>query len=280
MPASPTDQKGGIKLPRPKNNKLSTKEKPFDFILIVCVLVMLSLGIIMVLSASSPSSLAEGSNGYSYAIRQGAFGILGLVLMYIISKIDYRIYKKFYKIAYWVSIVLLLAVLIPGLRWEAGGAARWIYIAPLRTTVQPSEFAKIALVLFFATYLTDNREKLGEKWEGFFRPLLYLAPIILILLGVQSHLSASILIIAVIAIMMIMAGSKIRYFLTYGTVGIAAAGGVMYFMAKVLEKGTYRIARLTSFLDPWADPTGSGYQVIQGLYAIGSRRAFWSGAWE
>lgn len=268
-------------MPKPKNNKLNTKEKPFDFILIVCVLVMLSLGIIMVLSASSPSSLAEGNNGYSYAIRQGMFAIIGLFAMYVISKIDYRIYKNFYKLAYGLSIVLLLAVLIPGLRWEAGGAARWIYIAPLRTTFQPSEFVKVALVLFFATYLTDNREKLGERWEGFLRPLiLYLGPIVLILLGVQSHLSASILIIAVVSIMMIMAGSKIRYFLTYGTVGVALAGGIMYFVATVLGKGLYRIKRLTSFLDPWADPTGTGYQVIQGLYAIGSRRTFWSRTWK
>jgi len=82
------------------------------------------------------------------------------------------------------------------------------------------EIAKIALVIFFASYLTDNRDKLGNLWEGFFRPLiLWLAPIILILIIVQSHLSASILIIGVVSIMMIMAGSKLRYFLTFGTIG-------------------------------------------------------------
>ena len=148
-------------------------------------------------------------------------------------------------------------------------------------TFQPSEFAKVALVVFFATYLTDNRDKLGESWEGFFRPLLlYLGPIILILLVFQSHLSASILIIAVVSIMMIMAGTKIRYFLTYGAIGAAGGVGVLYFMAKVLEKGVYRIARLTSFLDPWADASNSGYQVVQGLYAIGSRRTFWCRTWK
>lgn len=198
------------------------------------------------------------------------------MLMYIISKIDYRIYKRFDKLAYVVSIIILLAVLVPGLKWTAGGASRWIYIKPLRTTIQPSEIAKIALVVFFASYLTDNREKIGEKWEGFLRPIiLYLGPVILILIGVQSHLSASILIIAVVCIMMIMAGSKIRYFVTYGTIrSNSVEYGVLYYMAEVLEKGVYRIKRLTSFLDPWADATDTGWQVIQGLYAIGSRTDF------
>ena len=200
--------------------------------------------------------------------------------MYVLSKIDYKIYKKFDMFAYVISIILLLAVLVPGIRWEGGGAARWIYIAPLRMTFQPSEIAKVALVVFFASYLTNNREKIGERWEGFFKPILWLAPVILILLICQSHLSASVLIIGVVAIMMIMAGSKLRYFFTYGTMGAAAGVGVLVFAAKVLRKGTYRLGRLTSFLNPWNDATGTGWQVIQGLYAIGSRRAFWSWAWK
>ena len=137
--------------------------------------------------------------------------------MYFISKIDYRIYKKFDKIAYAISALLLLAVLIPGIRWEGGGAARWLYIRPLGMTFQPSEIAKVALVIFFASYLTDHRENLGKMWEGFFKPLLWLAVIIGILVVFQSHLSASILIIAVVSIMMLMAGSKLRYFLIYGS---------------------------------------------------------------
>ncbi len=137
--------------------------------------------------------------------------------MYIISKIDYRIYKRYDKLAYGVTIILLLAVLIPGVGHSSGGATRWIYLAPLHTTFQPSEIAKIALVIFFASYLTDNRDKLEDKKVGFWEPLIkYLAPVILILFVVQSHLSASILIILVIATMMMMAGSKIRYFLLYG----------------------------------------------------------------
>lgn len=141
--------------------------------------------------------------------------------MHIISKIDYKIYKKFDKIAYGLSIILLLAVLVPGLGKVGGGANRWIIIKPLgNLSIQPSEIAKVALVIFFASYLTDNREKLTERKEGFFKPLfLYLAPVVGILLAFQSHLSASVLIIAVVSVMMIMAGSRIRYFLAYGGLG-------------------------------------------------------------
>lgn len=195
--------------------------------------------------------------------------------MYIISKIDYRRYKTLDKIAYAITVLLLFAVLIPGVGYSAGGATRWINIKAIRLNFQPSEIAKIALVIFFASYLSDNRDKIGERWEGFLRPLiLYLAPIILILIVVQSHLSASILIILVVAIMMIMAGSKLRYFFTYGTIGVAGAAGAMLFAATVLKKGTFRLNRIISFLDPWADASDTGYQVIQGLYAIGSRTVF------
>ncbi|MCI8621618.1 MAG: FtsW/RodA/SpoVE family cell cycle protein [Clostridia bacterium] len=193
--------------------------------------------------------------------------------MFFLSTIDYKKYKMFDKIGYAVTILLLLAVLIPGVGLESGGATRWIVIGSFN--FQPSEIAKIALVIFFASYLTDNREKLEERWEGFLRPLvLYLMPIIAILFLVQSHLSASVLIIAVISIMMIMAGCKLRYFFTYGSAGLAGAVGIMYFMATVLGKGGFRLGRIVSFLDPWADASGTGYQVVQGLYAIGSRADF------
>lgn len=95
-------------------DKTNIRRKPFDFILVITVLVMLALGIVMVLSASAPSALAEGESSYKYVRTQGLAAFGGVILMYIISKIDYRIYKKFDKLAYGVSFLLLLAVLIPG----------------------------------------------------------------------------------------------------------------------------------------------------------------------
>ena len=193
----------------------------------------------------------------------------------IISKIDYKIYRKFDKVAYFGSIMLLAAVAIPGLGWSSGGATRWINLK--FTTFQPSEVTKIALIVFFATYLTNNREKLGKLWEGFFKPFLFLAPIIAILILVQSHLSATILIVLIVSIMMIMAGSKLKQFIIFGGAGAIGGGGLLYILAKYFEIGKYRIARLTAFMDPWSDPTGSGWQIIQSLYAIGSGGLFGAG---
>lgn len=198
-----------------KNHK--TKEKPVDFILVVTVLIMLSLGIVMVLSASSPSALAESGKSYTYVKTQGASAILGLILMYFISKIDYKKYKNLDKVAYIVSVLILAAVLVPGLGKASKGALRWIDLK--FTTFQPSEAAKIGLVVFYAAYLVKHRDKLNTFLDGFVKPLLFLVPVVAILLFIQSHLSATILIVLIVAIMMIMAGSKLRYFITFGGLG-------------------------------------------------------------
>ena len=156
--------------------------------------------------------------------------------MYILSKVDYRKYKHLDKLAYGVSILLLLAVLIPNVGVEHGGARRWIEVPGIN--FQPSEVAKIALVVFFASYLSDNRDKLEDRKEGFFKPILmFLAPVILILVVIQSHLSASILIIAVVCIMMLMAGVKLRYFLTYGSLRSSRGSRSYVFCCESVWKG-------------------------------------------
>lgn len=248
-------------------------DKPFDFVLFIVVMLLLALGLIMVLSASSPSSLAEtGDDSYVYFKKQGGFAILGIVAMMVISKIDYRFYKKISKNAYIIGIVLLLLVLVPKVGKEVNGATRWVKILGIQ--FQPSELMKIACIIFFASYLTDNRKELQGFWDGFVKPFCILAPVILILLLVQDHLSASIIIILVVSIMMIMAGSRIRYFMTAGVAGAAAGGLGLYLMAKFTEKGAFRLERIVSFLDPWADAKDSGWQIIQSLYAIGSGGLF------
>lgn len=258
-----------------KNSKFATRQ--FDFILLIAVIILLALGLIMVLSASSPSALATGDDSYFYFRRQGLFAIAGIIAMLFISKIDYRKYKKFGKLAYVGSIILLLMVLIPHIGVEAGGAKRWI---KLGIQFQPSEIAKIGLIVFYAVYLSNHIKEIGEFKKGFIKPLLILVPIILILVLVQDHLSATIIIIMVIAIMMLTAGSKLRYFLTFGTLGAAGGGIGLYLLAKFTEKGAFRIARITSFLNPWADKQGDGWQIIQSLYAIGSGGLFGVGLGE
>ena len=226
----------------------------------------------MVLSASAPSSLSTNGNSYTYVIKQLAFAIIGIILMFIISRFDYRIYKKFYKIAYIISIAALISVIIPGIGVEVKGAKRWINLG--FGNFQPSEIAKIGLIIFYAGYLTEHKNELGFFWRGCIKSFSFLIPPIAILFFIQDHLSASVVIIAITSIMMIMGGTKIKDFITIAVAGGSVGAAGMLFLATKGTKGTFRLARLTTFLDPWQDPTGDGWQVTQGLYAIGSGGLF------
>lgn len=256
-----------------QNSKEKIMNNSFDFILFITVLLLLALGIVMVLSASSPSALATTGSSYTYVLKQLLSAAIGVCAMLILSKIDYRIYSKFYKIAYIASIGVLLLVLVPGLGRTVNGARRWINL-PIVSSFQPSELTKIGLIVFFAFYLTKHKDELKNVWKGFFKPLLILSPAILVLLGVQSHFSASVIIILVISVMMIVAGTKTVHFLSFGALGATAGIGLMYILAKYFDIGGFRLTRITAFLDPWSDAQNSGWQIIQSLYAIGSGGLF------
>lgn len=241
-----------------------------DFTLVITVLLLLAIGLIMVLSASSPSALSESGNSYKYFSKQLLFAILGIVAMAAISKIDYRFYQKFYKHAWWISLIMLVLVLIIGK--EVNGAKRWIYITET-LSFQPSEFVKIFMIVFYAGLLTKNRDQLEGYKKGFLKHICLLAPIIGLLL-LQPHFSASIVIIGICSVMMIVAGCKFWHFVvTGGLVGLPA-------MVFLIIKEPYRLQRVVTFLNPWSDATGDGWQVIQSLYAIGSGGIFGAGLGE
>ena len=130
---------------------------PIDFTLVITILLLLSIGLVMVLSASSPSALAESGNSYSYFSRQLIFAVLGIIAMLFISKIDYRFYQKFYKHAWWIALILLALVLVAGR--TVNGAKRWIYVTET-LSIQPSELVKILMIIFYAGILTKNRDYL------------------------------------------------------------------------------------------------------------------------
>ena len=285
--------------------KKKKKEKSFssflnnsiDFTLLVSVLLLLALGLIMVLSASSPSALAqygdsysffskqlifailgivamlfisESGNSYRYFSRQLIFAIAGLVFMMIISKIDYRFYQKFYKYALVFSILLLAITLLVGR--EINGAKRWIYVTE-SLSVQPSEIVKFLMIIFYAGLLTKDRDNLPKYGKGFVLHLIPLVPVIGLLL-LQPHFSASIVIIGICSIIMIIAGCKFWHFLVTGiTFGVPT-------IIAIVTTAQYRLQRVVTFLDPWKDATGDGWQVIQSLYAIGSGGLFGVGLGE
>ena len=239
---------------------------PIDYTLLITVLLLLSLGLIMVLSASSPTALSEGKSSYAYFIKQAGFALVGIALMIVLSKIDYRIYKKFYLIAYFVALALLVAVLVIGK--EANGAKRWIYIAGI--SFQPSEAVKLCMIVFYATVLTKNKDNLKDFFNGWIKHLIMLVPIIGLLI-VEPHLSASIVIVGVCMIMMTLAGCNLWQIVVPGVViGVPA---VTIGIVKI-QKFAHALKRITTFIDPWKDKLGDGWQVIQSLYAIGSGGLF------
>ncbi len=259
-----------MKKKRKEKNFSSFLNNPIDFTLLITILLLLSIGLIMVLSASSPSALAESGNSYSYFSKQLLFAVLGIIAMLFISKIDYRFYQKFYKHAWILAFILLALVLVAGRK--VNGAKRWIYVTET-LSVQPSEIVKLLMIIFYAGILVKNRDELDKYAKGFIKNIILLAPIIGLLL-LEPHFSASIVIIGICSIMMIMAGCKFKDFLATG--GIA---GIPLLVILIIKE-PYRLQRVITFIDPWKDATDTGWQVIQSLYAIGSGGLFGVGLGE
>ena len=247
-----------------KKNFSSFLNNPIDFTLVITILLLLGIGLVMVLSASSPSALAESGNSYSYFSKQLIFAILGLIAMFFISKIDYRFYQKFYKHAWIISVLLLVAVKLIGT--EVNGAKRWIKVTEV-LSFQPSEIVKFLMIVFYAAILVKDKDQLQLYGKGLIKHLAYLAPIIVLLL-LEPHLSASMVIIGIVCIMMLVAGCKFTHFLFSG-LGLGIPG-----LALLIAKEPYRLKRFITFLNPWQDKTGDGWQVVQSLYAIGSGGLF------
>ena len=234
---------------RKEKNFSSFLNNPLDFTLLITILLLLSIGLIMVLSASSPSALAESGDSYAYFSKQLFFGITGIAAMFFISNI---------------SLVLVLLV-----GRTVNGAKRWIFVTQT-LSIQPSEIVKLLMIFFYAGILMKNRDQLEKYGKGFIWHMAMLAPIIGLLL-LEPHFSASVVIIGICSVMMIMAGCKFTHFLaTGGSLGIPA-------LVALIALEPYRLRRVTTFLDPWKDATGDGWQVIQSLYAIGSGGLFGAG---
>ena len=258
-----------------KKNFSSFLNNKFDYVLVITILLLLSLGVVMVLSASAPSSLSQNGSSYTYFFKQFIFAVIGIIAMMFISKIDYRVYKKYYWIIYIVSVLVLLLVLVPGLGRQVNGATRWIQIGGLG--FQPSEITKIGLIIFYAGYLTDHKKELGDFWRGFIKPLIFFAIPFLILYKIQNHLSVTLVIGLVTVVMMITSGVRMMHFVATG--GIGVIGALLLFVKGSMfgsdsASGSFRLDRIKTFFDPWSDAAGTGYQMIQSLYAIGSGGLF------
>ncbi len=244
----------------------------FDYSILVITLLLLSMGLIMLLSASAPKSFSENGNSYDYIVKQGLVAGIGLVFMIALSKVDYRIFRKLKWVIYVVCVVLLIIVGFVGI--GENGAKRWIVIFGF--SFQPSEFAKIGLIIFYAALLCDIKEKnkIKKFVPGFVYPLMFLLPIAYAVFVLQNHFSATFIMAAITCVQMFVAGSMLRYFLGVGLVGV---GGVALYILKGIAKGetdSFRLERIETWLNIEADLTGAGWQINQSLYAIGSGGLF------
>lgn len=226
------------------------------------VLVLLTVGLVMLFSASYAYAYTVYGDSYKFISKQLAFAVAGVVIMLIVSKIDYHVYRKFAWLVYFVAVALLIVVLIlPPLR-EGFDYKRWIVLGPIN--FQPSEIAKFAIVLLFSHLISLNYRQMEKFTFGvlFFGILL---AIVCGLVVVETHLSATLLIFAIGITLMIVGGIKLRY------IGLGLLGGVGLGVIAILSGVVgYGSSRIQYWLNPWAAPRGEGYQTIQSLLSIGS----------
>jgi cell division protein FtsW len=244
-------------------------KKPFDFWLFITVLILLSLGLVMVFSASAPTAQRDYNGDTYYIIRkQLMFAFAGIIVMLLAANYDYRKYgKKTVMALMGASIILLIAVLIPGIGHEVNGSRRWINFGSI--PFQPSEMTKLALILYLSFNLSKRKKPLNSFF-GDLMPYLFVVGLISLLLLLETHLSATIIMISLSMIILFVAGAKIRHFLIL----VAPVAAVL---AAVISFTDYMTPRINSYLNPWSSPQGEGWQTIQSLYAIGSGGLFGRG---
>ena len=239
------------------------KRGTFDIPFLLLTLLLLTIGVIMVLSASFARAYydLEGETGGDptfWFSRQLIFAIAGVVVMYIVSKIPLVLFRRTSTLVMVLSIGLL--AMVPIIGTESNGATRWINLG--FTTFQPSEIAKLATVLTFSSMICRYKERMKTFKYGVLPFFLILAAIIGLLL-LEPHLSASIIIIMVGAVLMFIGGTRLYWFI--GGAGLLAVGSVL-----AVSMFGHASVRLSVWLDPFADTTGKGWQTIQSLYAVGS----------
>lgn len=232
--------------------------KKCNLALLISVIIISVFGVLMIYSASYIWSEYKYGDALKYVKNQGLFLIVGIILMIIISKIDYRIYLKKSNLILISCLILLILVLIPGIGTVRNGSRSWFGIGSFG--IQPSEFTKLGLLIFVAKYLAYN-EKATKKFKGIL-PILLILMLVFGLIMLQPDFGTGTIIVMSIIGLLFVGGVDFKYFIRLGIVGVIGVVGLIL-------AAPYRLSRILSFLNPWSDPLGSGFQIIQSLYAIG-----------
>jgi len=231
--------------------------KKSDKTLLISVVILSLFGLLMIYSSSSIWAEYKFNDSYKYLKSQAMFLIIGYIIIYIISKFNYQIYKKYSNLILITCISLLILVLIPGIGSIRNGSRSWFGIGSFG--IQPSEFAKLGLIIFTSKYLANNKIK---NIKTSVLPILLVVILIFGLIMLQPDFGTGIIIVMTIVALLFISGVNINFFIKIGIIGLI---GIIV----LIIIAPYRLERITSFLNPWSDPLGSGFQIIQSLYAIG-----------
>lgn len=239
---------------------MANTRRPVDYIFLALLGALLVVGLIMLWSASTVESQKNFNNTSYYFLHQLFYGVgIGLVLMYILSRIDYHFWKKMIPYILGATLLGLILVKIPGIGFAANGATRWIHIGPL--FLQPSELAKLAIVIYLAGWMSERGHHSGF-WQSVFPPVMIIGIYSLLILW-QPDLGTMMALVLTSAIMLFAGGIKLRYF------GWLSLAGVSTLLV-LIKLEPYRVKRITAFLNRSVDPLGIGYQINQALIGIGS----------
>ena len=256
----------GKKPGRPKKKTAKRKYiKPggYDFTVLFIVLTLVLFGVVMIFSSSYYYTMTSAKYEYDmfhFLKKQSLWAVFGIIAMLAAMNVPYNFYKRFAWGCYWLSNAFLIALRFIGI--EVNGQKRWLGVGPIQ--FQPSEFTKIAVILALSVYVIEHRKELGHPRGFVYACLVLLLPVGLI---ATTNLSSAILVFLMGATILFIASPRIWYF----GAGAGAVGGLG---AIAVLAFPYRIGRIKTWLDPWADPTGTGFQTIQSLYAVASGGLF------
>ena len=235
------------------------RKNSVDILLLISVILISLFGLVMIYSASYVWAEYKFNNPFKFVINQGIFFIVGVVLMMIVSHIKYDKYYQRSNILLIGCLVLLVLVLIPGVGSVRNGSRSWFGIGSFG--IQPSEFTKLCLIIFVSKYLVNNERVLSDVKRGVL-PILGILFLVFGLIMLQPDFGTGMIIVMSIIGLLFVGGVDFKFFLKIGVVGVIGIVGLII-------AAPYRLKRILSFLNPWEDPLGSGFQIIQSLYAIG-----------
>ncbi len=234
-------------------------KKSCDFVLLIAVILLVTIGIIMIYSSSNIWALSKYGDALKFVKSQVVFIIIGFGIVHIVSKIDYFKYLNKANILLIVCFLLLILVAIPGIGTVRNGSRSWFGLGSFG--IQPSEFAKLGLIVFTAKYLSINDKAMSSFKKGIL-PIFLIALSLFALIMLQPDFGTGMILIITFVGMLFISKTRLKFFGNLVIIGILGIIGL-------IVSAPYRLERILSFLNPWKDPLGSGFQIIQSLYAIG-----------